>query len=307
MSRDFKLFLAVLLLSLPFWLGVNSFQKLVEDVYFSRIISDNPPSFFVAQIFQGGKDVEPSQILAESAISVELSENGRERVVFEKNSRQPRPIASISKLMTAIVAEEFYHPELQIQVSKNSVSQNGETGSLTVGEILRVSDLLHIMLIESSNDAAFSLAEVVGVEGFAELMNLKAEEIGMNSSRFFEPTGLDPENDRESPNLSSAEDLVRLAEYIILKKPQILEIISKKEYPLYLENGTFHHLLRNTNQLLWELPNIVGGKTGFTEKAGGCLLVITKGRRPGAYFINVVLNSPDRFGDMEKLISKTKL
>ena len=90
-----------------------------------------------------------------------------------------------------------------------------------------------------------------------------------------------------------------------MKKPDILDILSKKSYDLYLENGEFHHTLINTNILIEEIPMIIGGKTGYTEKAGGCLILILRGKSPETYLINVILNSPNKFQDMERLIEYT--
>lgn len=296
-----KIFFLSLFLSLPFWWGVNILEKNLEDFYLAKIMSQTPPPFFIAKISKNYSSFPPqnSQISAQSAILVEIFKDGKERVLFEKNSSQKMAIASLTKLMTALVALEFYQAELEIPISKKAVSQPEEIGALKVGEILKVRDLLYITLIESSNDAAFALSELIGQEGFVSLMNLKAQEIGMKNTYFFDPTGLDQE--KGFFNFSTARDLVKLAKYI-LKKPLILEIISQKEYPLYLENGTFHHLLKNTNQLLGENPKIIGGKTGFTKKAGGCLILITKGKRKGSYLISVVLNSPSRFQDTRKLL-----
>jgi len=301
MSKNFRLFLIVFFLSLPFWWVMNVFQKNLEDYLLSRLMEKNPPSFFIAQISQYYPKQQKPQILAESAISVEIDENGGEYVIFRKEEGRKMSIASLTKLMTAVIASEFYDLSLRTEISKKAVSQPEETGQLKIGEILTVRDLLYIMLIESSNDAAFSLAEIIGIEGFTSLMNLKAKDIGMKGTFFFNPTGLDSERGGEAYNFSTAEDLVALAKYI-LNKPLILEILSKKEYPLYLENGVLHHTLYNTNELLGEIPGIIGGKTGFTERAGGCLILIMQGKKPANYLINVVLNSPDRFQDMKNLI-----
>lgn len=314
MSKNIKLFLIVILVSLPFWWGVDILQKNLEDFFYAREIEKNPPSMFIAQIAQNyiskteaieDKVVEDFEIEAESAISVEIDREGNEEVLFRKAEAQKMPIASLTKLMTALVASEFYYPSLKVKVSKNAVAQEGEYGNLKVGEILTVENLLHVMLIESSNDAAFALAEVIGVEGFADLMNLKSKDMGLTSSRFFNPTGLDPQDPNQPVNYSTAKDLVKLAKYLLTERPEILDILSKKEYQLYLENGVFHHTLQNTNELLEEIPEIIAGKTGFTERAGGCLVLIMEGRRPGSYLINVILNSPDKFEEMKKLIEQT--
>jgi D-alanyl-D-alanine carboxypeptidase len=303
-TRNLKLFLIAVLLSLPFWWGLNIFQQGLEDFFYVKEIEKNPP-LFVAQISQNkaeSQTIENFAIEAKSAISIEIDLEGKEKIIFEKNTKQKMPIASLTKLMTAIVATEFYDPSLWVQISKDAVEQEEENGNLKVGEILKVEELLPIMLCESSNDAAFALAEVIGIEGFTDLMNLKAKDIGLMNTRFFNPTGLDPDDPAQPTNYSTAQDLVKLIKYLLKNHPEIIEILTKKEYPLYLENGVLHHILKNTNKLLGEIPEIIGGKTGFTERAGGCLIEILKSKKPDSYLIIVILNSPDRFGEMKKLI-----
>lgn len=317
MSRNFKIFLVVVLLSLPFWWMVNILEENLEDFFYSREMEKNPSSIFIAQIAQNylikasvtvveSKTPKDLEIAAESVISVEIDDAGNERVLFSQKEAKKMPIASITKLMTALIASEFYYPSLKVPISKTAVGQEEENGRLKVGEILQVQDLLYVMLIESSNDAAFALGEVIGIEGFTDLMNLKARDMGLENTWFFNLTGLDAENSNQPVNYSTAQDLVKLAKYLLTEKPEILEILSKKEYELYLENGVFHHTLQNTNELLAEIPGIVGGKTGFTERAGGCLLLIMEGSSPGNYLVNVILNSPHKFEEMRKLIEFTR-
>jgi D-alanyl-D-alanine carboxypeptidase (penicillin-binding protein 5/6) len=313
MTKNLKLFFIVILVSLPFWWGVNIFQKNLEDFFYAKPLEKNPPSLFTAQISQNYnlehrkseilENFEIFEIKAKSAISVEIDQKGNEKVLFKKAPDQKMPIASITKLMTAIIATEFYQPDLWVQISKEAVEQEEENGNLKVGEILKVKDLLHIMLIESSNDAAFALSEIIGEEGFVDLMNLKAKDMGLFNTQFFNPTGLDPDDPSKPTNYSTAQDLVKLVEYLLKNHPEIVEILEKKEYPLYLENGVLHHTLKNTNELLGEISGLIGGKTGYTERAGGCLIEILKGRKPGTYLITVILNSPDRFEEMGKLIN----
>lgn len=316
MTRNFKIFLVIVLFSLPFWWVINILEKNLEDFFYSWEMEKNPSSIFIAQIVQNylvktsvavveSKIPEDFEVSAESAISVEIDQAGNERVLFSKEEVKKMPIASISKLMTALIASEFYYPSLKVQISRAAVGQEEEYGHLKKGEILTVENLLHVMLIESSNDAAFALGEIIGIEGFTDLMNLKARDMGLQNSRFFNLTGLDPEDPNQPVNYSTARDLVKLTGYL-LKNPLILEILSKKEYELYLENGVFHHTLQNTNELLGEIPGIVGGKTGFTERAGGCLLLIMEGFGPGNYLVNIVLNSPHKFEEMKKLIELTR-
>ncbi len=317
MTKNIKLLLIVILIGLPFWWVVNVLEKNLEDFFYSWEMEKNPSSVFIAQIGQNypvkasvtvakSEIPEDFEITAESVISVEIDDEGNERVLFSKEKVKKMPMASITKLMTALIASEFYYPSLKVQISRAAVGQEEEYGRLKVGEILQVQDLLHVMLIESSNDAAFALGEIIGIEGFTDLMNLKAGDMGLQNSKFFNLTGLDTKNPNQPINYSTARDLVKLVKYLLSERPEILDILSKKEYNLYLENGVFHHTLQNTNELLGEIPEIVGGKTGFTERAGGCLLLIMEGYEPENYLVNVILNSPRRFEEMRKLIEFTR-
>jgi len=303
MTKNIKLFLIVILVSLPFWWGMNVLQENIEDFFYTIEIEKNPSSLFIAQIAQSYTAKSP-EIRAESVRSVKIDKTGAERVLFSRTENQKMPIASLTKLMTAVIASEFYQPSDKIRISKQAVGQLEAYGNLKVGEILQVQDLLAIMLIESSNDAAFALAEKIGLGAFVNLMNFQAKYImKLESTYFFNPTGLDPEDLKEPANQinhSTTQDLVKLAKYLLEKHPEILEIFTKKE-EVYSENGIYHEL-KNTNELLGEISGIIAGKTGYTGRAGGCLILILKGKKPETYFINVILNSPDKFEDMRELI-----
>lgn len=300
-----KYFLISFLVSLPFWWGINIFQKNLEGFIYAKIIEKNPPRFLTAQTSLNlpsyyflKPGIPKPEVLAQSALLTAITKDGKEQIIFQKEKGAKIPIASLSKLMTAVIAVEFYKPDLKTKISNKAIEQPEVIGFLNPGEILKIQDLLYIALIESSNDAAHALAEVIGVEGFVSLMNLKSEELGLKNTYFFNPTGIDQ---GQFTNYSTTEDLKELSRYL-LKKPLILKILSEKEYPLYLDNRYFHHILYNTNELLKEVPEIIAGKTGYTAEAGGCLLLILKKEKPEIYFIAIVLNSSDRFGDARKLI-----
>jgi len=208
-------------------------------------------------------------LTASAAISTEVNFHGPDKILFAKGIKKKLPIASLTKLMTAVVAVDNY-------------------------DLSDVSDLLHMMIIGSCNKSALALSERIGEEKFVGLMNQKAKEIGMLDTYFVEPAGLS-EN-----NYSTAEDLVVLVKYILAdaKYSEIINISREEEF--YLESvGTF----KNTNQLLAELPDIIGGKTGFTEEAKGCLILITYNGKSNDYIIDIVLGSDDRFLEMKKIIN----
>ena len=168
---------------------------------------------------------------------------------------------------------------------------------MKLGQTLSVKDLLYITLIESSNKSAYALASGMGNFKFVDLMNERARQLGMNNTYFIDSTGI------RAGSRSTASDLVKLSRHLFENYPLFREIVSQKEFDLYPEDGTFHHTLVNTNKLLGEVPGIMGGKTGWTNEAKGCFMVITENPENDSYSIHVVLGSDDRFGDMKKLIN----
>ena len=310
--RKIFLFISGFLASVVFVLASNVLHQTSEDYFLAKALGKNPlkinENLFSANIGNqineaqlGSCDI--SQIKAKSYLSLLVNQQGESKIIFEKNTEQKLPIASVTKLLSAVVAEEFYFGD-KIKISSQAVNQLETTGELRAGEWLDEKELLKIMLIESSNDAAFALSEQFTESGFVGLMNLKAKDLGMKNSIFFNASGLDPEDvkmQENKINLSTANNLALLLQNILLNVPEILEITSQKTLPLYLENGAFHHTLQSTNQLLGENPYIIGGKTGLTERALGCLVLVLKTNKQNEYIINVLLGSLNRFSEMEIL------
>jgi len=233
-----------------------------------------------------------TDINAKTALSIKKDSQGNKIIIFAKNEDLKLPIASLTKLMTAVICFENYDLAENIIVSEKADSQLPMQTDLKLGDTFSIDNFLHVMLVESSNKAAYALAEKVGEEYFVSLMNQKATEIGLRNTYFADPTGL------SSENVSTANDLVLLAEYILDNHPEISQITTTKNYKL--ENlGE----IKNTNQLLTQVPGIILGKTGFTNFANGCLLIVSKNLNGDGYLINIVLGADDRFTEMKKLIS----
>ena len=235
------------------------------------------------------------QISAKSAISVEVGSNTIKNILFKKNEKERLPVASLLKIMTALVILEKYDLNQDIVISDLAMKEEGEQGVLKAGQVLSVENLLYIMLIESSNRAAFALSEVVGNSNFINLMNEESERLGLANTHFSDVTGLSGES------YSTAEDISILSDYIFSNYPLFAKIINLKEYDLYLKDGTLHHKLENTNELLGK-SGIIGGKTGYTINAKGCFMTIQK-KSESNYTINIVLGSDNRFLDMESLVN----
>ena len=305
MNKKVSLLIISALVSLPFWIGVNLLHTKANFLF-----TENQPNLnILAQINQESATSNPDclldKITAESFLILKANQQNETSVLMEKNSNEQLPIASITKLMTYLVANEFYKNEQDIIISIEAAQQANTLNALLAGDILKVKELIPIMLIESGNDAAFALTKVIGEEGFLDLMNFKAKELGLLNTHFYNPSGVDPEA-RNMPqdqiNYSTANDIAKLTLSLISNQPEFLNIVSKKEYPLYKE-GKMVSVLKNTNELIGEIPEIIGGKTGTTDRAGECLMVIFRPENTTDYIIGVVLNSKERFVDMKKLLS----
>jgi len=317
-SLNLKFFLLSFFLSLPIFWGTNVGQKNLEDFLFrSQIVSH--PQIFSAQIAERSEgwrrtnvlrvvpvrnwQAENLKIEAKSGISLLVDSQGNQEILFDKDSDEKLPIASLTKLITANIVLEHYDLSQIIEISHQAVGEEGNSGQFKIGETLTVENLLYSLLIESSNDAAEALTEVIGKDAMVDLMNLEARAIGMENTRFFNPTGLEPDNPNGPINYSSTKDLATFVAYLLKTNPKILEISTFSEYNLYSPEGIFHHKLTNTNELLGEFSGAIASKTGWTPQAQGCLLLAIKAQNGRGVIINIILGSPDRFEEMKKLIN----
>lgn len=301
MTRNIKFFLIPLFLSLLVFNGINTFQGNLERFFYAQISEP------IGQIVEAKFPPKPSlELEAKSAISIKISESGKGKILFRKNNSEILPLASLTKLMTAAVIFEDSNYDLKgpVTISRSAGSQGDvpSYGNLKIGDRFTVEKLLELMLSYSSNDAAYALAELAGIDNFMDKMNLKARELGLADTQFLNPTGLDPENlfygqDTQSYfNRSTADDLAVLSKYILQNHPVIFEITLKKK-TYQVDNGVPDLVLAD-NQI------ILGGKTGYTDEAGGCLIFLFKNEN-GSVFLNVILGSPSsesRVKDAQKLI-----
>jgi len=250
----------------------------------------------IPEIFGNSENILPRrdwsvpylELQAQAALAIKTDGS---RVYYNKNIEMQRSIASLTKLMTAVVVMENYDLNAVVEISSSAVKREGANGDLRPSESITVRSLLDIMLIESSNDAAFALAQQR--TDFISLMNKKVEELELNGTHFINPDGLDSPN-----NYSSALDIAKIFGYLINKHPEAFEILKTKNMVVYSSDGKIEHRLENTNELLGKTDEIIAGKTGFTDEAGGSLILLTKNN-----IITVVLGSQDRFGESEKLIN----
>ncbi len=315
----FLFFFGLILLLGCFWWGMSFLGKNLEDFFLWKITRYQ--EVFPAKISNIPQFLKPTrnwkiedlEIKAKSAIFVQIDSSNQKKVLFKKNGSQKLAIASLTKLMTALVVLDNYNLSQLVEINEEAVLQEGKQGELKTGEILSVKNLLYIMLIESSNDAAYALSEIIGKESFIDMMNHKARSIGLKNTYFGNPTGLDPINSSDLINYSTAEDLIKLTEYLLENQPLIWEILTLKEFELYRPDSAFHHKLKNTNEFLGKFASpagewqteIIGGKTGWTPRANGCFLLVLKGFENENYLTYVILGSDDKFEEMKKLIDWT--
>ncbi|MBN1494144.1 D-alanyl-D-alanine carboxypeptidase [Candidatus Peregrinibacteria bacterium] len=231
---------------------------------------------------------------AESAIIIDF-ESGK--ILYEKNSNQKMQIASITKLMTAIIALEEGNMDEIVTVSTNAAKQEGSKIWLLSGERITFKNLLYAVLIHSGNDAAYAIAEHLGngdVKIFVEKMNQKAKDLGLLSTHFENPIGFDAKE-----NYSTAYDLSLLARYAY-RKPFIRTAVKIKSMSISSTDNKQSHELKSTNEMLDGFLNVLGLKTGHTELAGLCFVSIIQNNE-GRKIISVVLKSPDRFFETKSM------
>lgn len=216
-------------------------------------------------------------------------------VVYSKNSDMQLPMASTTKIMTALLALENGANEKMLTVTDEMVKVEGTSMGLRCGDSVSMMSLVKGMLICSGNDAANATAHLIsgGVEPFSRLMNERARQIGMNNTNFVTPSGLDAEN-----HYSTAYDMALLGAEAI-KNPAFLNICSSKSVKAYYGAPPYLRVLTNHNKLLSLSEDYIGIKTGFTKKSGRCLVSAIK--RDGKTLIAVTLSAPDDWNDHEKL------
>ncbi len=206
--------------------------------------------------------------------------------LYSKNADYQIPVASITKIMTAVVALENYKLDDVIEVSADSVNVTPSVMNLSTGEKITVRNLLYGLLLQSGNDAALALASgKMPMEKFINLMNQKASELGLEKTKFEDPAGLDDQGH------SSAIDVAILFSYA-LRNPEIEKIISTPEIEVTSVDQSIVHQLKNSNRLTTgEIPldGVMGGKTGYTPDAGHTL--VSAATRDGQTLISVVLKT----------------
>lgn len=230
-------------------------------------------------------------ISAKSAILIEQSSG---KILFEKNADERLPMASTTKIMTAIVVLESADPDTVVTIPREAVGVEGSGIYLEEGETLTVSDLLYALMLESANDAAVALATAVSgsVDSFVAAMNQKASELGLSDTHFENPHGLDA-----AGHYTSARDLARITAYA-LEEQRFCQLVSTGTAEISSAGKT--RCLSNHNRLLRTYSGAVGVKTGFTRTSGRCL--VSAAERDGMTLIAVTLSAPNDWHDHAQLL-----
>ena len=274
----------------PLVIGMSVNQKdfFIETTLRSEFIEEDPI------IFAYDKEAMNSDIPDVTASSALVVDASTKRVLYAKNEKEKLPVASLAKMMTAIVAIEHFPLDKKIRVSERATRIGENTMGLVEGEKFVLKDLLYGLILNSGNDAAYAISEAIAgsEEDFVEFMNRKAKLLWANNTVFADSSGLNKES---KEFYSTAEDMAKIALYSQEKHSELKEIYKTviKELPATDEYG--YKYLENQTNLLTTYPGVQGMKTGYTEDSGLCL--VSYAENDGKKILVVVLNSIDRKGD----------
>lgn len=229
-----------------------------------------------------------------SAAAVINGDNGE--VIYLKNADERLPMASTTKIMTALLLCEHGDFNREITVTKEMLAVEGSSMGLLPGDTVTLHDLLYGMLLASGNDAANVTAFVLGgsMKGFVDMMNEKAQVLGLQNTHFATPSGLDADD-----HYTTALELANLARYA-MQNDDFAAAASSKSAVLNYGNPPYRRTLTNHNRLLKYFDGAVGVKTGFTKKSGRCL--VSAAKRDGKYVIAVTLHDPNDWSDHEQML-----
>ena len=247
------------------------------------------------------KDIKKPSLSAEGYLAADIQTG---EIILEKNKAKQFPIASITKLMTALVSlETIDQSQIAIVPLEALVGENPSIKGLSEGEVISTGSLLYPLLLESSNAAAKTLANHVGIKNFVNYMNGKADFIGLSNTFFADSSGL------SSRNISTPENIFNLVSYIFKNKKQILDITRKKEFGEGMKKWS-------NGDKFSGLENFLGGKTGYTESAGKTFAGVfslpstetgsPNGEASPREIAIIILKSRDRDDDLIKILDYLK-
>lgn len=213
----------------------------------------------------------------------------QDKDMWAEGDEEQLPPASLTKIMTALLILEDYHPEDIVTISKEAAAEPRSNIGLRAGDQMYVADLLAAALIHSANDACHALADYRdgSEEKFVERMNRRAHELGMKNTHFVNACGLDAPG-----HYSTARDIALLADKA-MQNPTFADLVSRQKMAIRSVDGRRRFSFNTTNQLVGHYPGMKGGKTGFTNRAGPCLVALAE--RDGVRVLLVLLNAHNRW------------
>lgn len=241
-------------------------------------------------------NAHPSPDLGITAAAGILVDADTRTVLWERSAYAERAPASLTKMVTAMVALDLVSPDTQLTVVPAMTDVIPDTMGIVPGEQVPVRDLLYGLFLDSGNDAAEALAQgIVPRSLFIDLMNRKVRALGLTGTTFSNPTGLD-----DPGNRSTAYDLAMIAGYLSTHYPLLMQIAGTEDHYIPATGGHKAYEPLNLNKLLQLYPGATGLKTGLTDDAGGCLAgTATRGRH---HLVSVILGSDVFFTDSEALL-----
>lgn len=270
---------------------VSPLPHLLTSAFYTEVEASN---FWQPNLATKKSSQKELDLTAHAAISYDMTTN---TMLYAKNIDQRLPIASLTKIMTAVIAFENLDLHEEITVSKSAAEIGEDSMGLATGEKLKLEDLLYGLVLKSGNDAAETIAQGSKFKrnDYIHLMNKKAEDLGLSNTRFTNPTGLQGDGEQ----YSTAKELLVLTRYA-LQKEEFAKIAATYEYDIPTSAEHKAYTLYNETNLLTTYPGVKGIKTGFTDEAGMCL--VTYLDYQGHKIIAVLLNSTNRRQEMKDLL-----
>lgn len=270
---------------------LSPLSKTLTKVPYQQV---NAQGFWQPKLQSENETASALPLTAHSAISYDLS---NEKLLYGKGMNERLPIASLTKIMTAVIAIENLDMNSKVTVSKSAAEIGEGSMGLSYGETLTLEELLYGLLLQSGNDAAEAIAQgsKFGRENFIHLMNKKAEDLGLSNTRFTNPSGLQGDGEQ----YSTVKELLVLTRFA-LEKPEFAKIVATYQHDITATVTHKGYTLFNETNLLTTYPGVKGVKTGFTDEAGMCLISYLEYK--DHKIIGVILNSANRRQEMMDLL-----
>ncbi len=301
------LFLFMLIGSLFYYIGVINRTR--TDNLRNEVIRQKIEKEYAEKMNRINESNDPlPDIKAKSFLTIAIGDNDSKKILAEKNSNLTLPIASVTKLMVAIITLENINLDTNIQATIDYIGQEESAFVLETDRIYTAWELLNNALVSSDNDSARLLSSALGTDNFIKKMNDKARALGLTQTSYVNVTGLDPAEPTEAMNVSTANDLASLLIYIKNNYPQILRVGLQTEYN-FCDINNYCKIVTATNKLLNNKNlqfRIIGGKTGSTDFSQKNLVLLTEIFNDVS-LVNIVLGAEDNFSDSLSLINNVKI